>query len=665
MLLLDSDTQESKPNHISTNLIEILRSILKDHLNHQRVLQPDQINTVRNALLGRIKVDRSHRDWNNVLKWADMLITLGQANDSMCANLFKVDAMINLKNYRQALELACTLAESECSTAAILTMFKAAILTQPPKAAVERVIGCLDRHLENLSLNQSEALSRIFHCCCLVNEMNDAMDLVQQQLLTILLLSAWIMLYRRCLGWRFQDDIANDFAAKGIAKVTFFCVVHTYLQQLICLSLRFASAGVAVTAAGVDQSSNIAMKSAIVLQSIDQLAKSKLQQSSDTVSSVHAGDQKIQVTLTVTCLREIVQQVTANLPNIVDSVVKDGYRQELLGSDVHLEQIGNTLWHFGCLLSRTDLYDISPDDECIAVLSRADVKSDVNDSAARCLLASELYETAAKTFALLSNGDRRTMTVNQIISYMLSSASRLNAESSHRSSDHDLARDIGHGYENDNQSLSPNLSIARSNLQLAQSLSQNLSGFEDAGLIQQYRNLLLILEFSVLCRSSPRLSVSTIEQFIDSSSPDFLDLSVDELIRCAEISSSEPGGTVQASRRLYTFALQVANRDSVNSPIIGSLYSKIIDLSPSRQAKIETIREVAQLLSSSQHPHAIFLASDIDRICSLAYNAGVTLASLEQYTLASDVIALALQIASYSSSTFLSEWHARMQVSFV
>lgn len=202
----------------------------------------------------------------------------------------------------------------------------------------------------------------------------------------------------------------------------------------------------------------------------------------------------------------------------------------------------------------------------------------------------------------------------------------------------------------------------------------------------------MILEFSVLCKNFPANS-NIVESFVNDNSTRFLDLSVDELSSLAEVAVTEPSGTVDITRRMYALALQVCVREhNTKSYICSYLYCKLIELSPTRSQALEKIREFTQLLKCMPFSNATvsaatessdvmmtsqnyqndsktnkantFSLEDIDQICSIAYNSGVTLLTIEQFDLAEEFIDQSIQMLPYVSNNLSKEWCDKIKVSY-
>jgi hypothetical protein len=84
-----------------------------------------------------------------------------------------------------------------------------------------------------------------------------------------------------------------------------------------------------------------------------------------------------------------------------------------------------------------------------------------------------------------------------------------------------------------------------------------------------------------------------VEQFVEENQGGFLALSAVELLRCADISITERGGSVSAARQMIQYGIQVLMREGrTNYSLIGTLYKRLIHLSPTRYKVSEEVYSV-------------------------------------------------------------------------
>ena len=206
---------------------------------------------------------------------------------------------------------------------------------------------------------------------------------------------------------------------------------------------------------------------------------------------------------------------------------------------------------------------------------------------------------------------------------------------------------------------------------------------DDEGL-SQLRSMALVIEFAALCKIStgdagtaggqglaqgpgqgPGQDNHPLQTFLHTKENDLLSLSAVQLKLCANIASTEKGGTVDVVRKLLTYSLQICSRGAPPDHILmGELFRRLIHNSPSRRDALDHIRKFEQLATGcafSRHtdmgdddegsPTCPFDMEDVDYVASTSFNYGVTLLDFGQPGLAEVFVSKALSLLPYASST--------------
>lgn len=127
------------------------------------------------------------------------------------------------------------------------------------------------------------------------------------------------------------------------------------------------------------------------------------------------------------------------------------------------------------------------------------------------------------------------------------------------------------------QSIASNLSHLLLVEEKASLLMNELSQRGEAPL--ELNHVLLVLQLAMKCR----VKSADVDEFVDQHQEDFVSLSAEELLRCAEIAMAEGAMCVSVARKMLQFGIQVRMRISPpDYSLIGTLYRKLIYLSPSR-----------------------------------------------------------------------------------
>ena len=248
---------------------------------------------------------------------------------------------------------------------------------------------------------------------------------------------------------------------------------------------------------------------------------------------------------------------------LVQVIQKDGYDISCLGCIDDMQWLGDLCWNVGCLLMKTDICKLSDEE-----FSNASVQQ--NTLASRFIMSSKFLETAQQIYFVIPEQDEIYSTRNQVFCLMLASALRLDAET--------MMLPSSTEFDNTSSVLKPDDMIQK-NLHLANQMLRRNLGFADEN-DKQLQKIALILEFSYLCRTGSAL----LDSFVENRKNSFLELTPNELQQCADIATSEQGGSAIVTRLMLGYAIQKGAREDVpNYALMGELYSRLIHLSPTRQ----------------------------------------------------------------------------------
>lgn len=89
----------------------------------------------------------------------------------------------------------------------------------------------------------------------------------------------------------------------------------------------------------------------------------------------------------------------------------------------------------------------------------------------------------------------------------------------------------------------------------------------------------MILTLAVYCRTNN----SKLEAYVDMNQNQFLTFTPQELEKCADIAQNERYGNLVVCRKMLQLGIQVLARDAIQDfPLLGSLYKRLIQISPNR-----------------------------------------------------------------------------------
>jgi hypothetical protein len=393
---------------------------------------------------------------------------------------------------------------------------------------------------------------------------------------------------------------------------------------------------------------------------------------------------------------ELLRQADSDRVNVADCI----------GSDDEIKWVADTVWNMSLLLLKKS------EEPCDLASGRSVSRVCEEDAVGRLGTAALLLEIAEQLYCKLgkmisSNTGQSgfTLAAQRCLCLTRACAARLDADtllqafkSTHAAAESKFVS-AGSCDGGMSQQLevdtSRNLTQIKDNIKLVESLylllprsnKLNVNCTSSESLCLQsisenpliLKNMMVLFSLTVACKSSSQ----TMNLFIQDNAPQLLQLTSEQLLACAHITSLErKGGCTDNTRTLLTLALQVATRDSGTSAsgfgggcggygIMGHVYCRLIELSASRKQAVETIEEFAQLLQTTATvPNsgcgagcdARFSIEDVDRITVLAYNYAVTLGELDDVVIAERFISQSLVLVRYASAS-IQQWLPRMQVS--
>lgn len=642
-------------------LIDKANAVVQDHILNRTKLSAELTETLRNTFLGRIKHHRLKFQWGHVIKWCEITLPLFRDTSTDEFNLVTmhfINAYNKQQQYIEALEMCKSFIRPFNTAAVIMISFQSAINVLSPSATVSFLLEKLDENKDTHSTTKQDDMIMILRCYSMINDGVNISSL-GKKIAQTLLLKIWIKVHLTFI----REQSSLDDSDVTADQPNLLKVVSKYLQHfkdtVTCNEVENAAS----------ERPTEASENVISQKSDMQLTTKKIQDNALQMTS-----NNIPVQFKLLCDLLVVKSIVLDIMDEIVNTYNKFKSTKLFGNEREMEWIGTYLWQFGCSLTRCDKLSLNIDQsitsEYSAFISESMPHVTNTSQSDRLLLASDFFEMAERCFSCMLSGDKSAIASNQIMCLIISCASRIDAESLIQNGNEEMntfpSMNLSERYE-----LSMNLSKARSSIIHAQTLLRNISDNDDSHSLNQLQNISLILEFSLLCKASPPIQSSVIEDFITCKTENFLCLTVDELITCADIATSEPSGTVELTRRMYAFALQISIRDGNSKANIGNLYAKLIELSPTRAEALSRLKEFYQILSrrknelsgnSLETSEDDFTVADVDRICSLCYNYSVTLQILEQYNFAADFVTMSLQILEFCSEMMRGEWKTRIQV---
>lgn len=348
-------------------------------------------------------------------------------------------------------------------------------------------------------------------------------------------------------------------------------------------------------------------------------------------------------------VRNIIYKKYQILQNVLTSSKKNAsYNPSLYDSIENLIKLGEIAWNIGIILNNTN-----------------ENKNDnyVENNLEKIELGIDFLEISNQIFLFV---DSTTTTINYQNSIQLTRFKCLLSSTSLRMDISTILNDFqDYKSKEDHNNLKVNENIeSKSNFEdsekrLAYELKNlkcieyNLSILSEfvkdfTNLPEELKKLYLMLSIAYYCR----INSSELEGFIESNQANFLMFTPLELEKCADITQNEKFGNLTICRKMLLFGIQVITREKISSYyLLGNFYRRLIHLSPSRLQALEWIEDFEQILKSITKEEITSISlDDIDSICIMCYNWGITLVELNQYDLAEKFAGKALNFTKYVSS---------------
>ena len=396
----------------------------------------------------------------------------------------------------------------------------------------------------------------------------------------------------------------------------------------------------------------------------------------ETLTKKVDGDEGVVV---IKCSIEEISSQLKRFEGFVKMQRSGNVEVESLGKGDDYHWLGDYCWNIGVsLLNPSTSIGTSDNDKDYSF----DVSKERMTSAADFLEFSDCFYSFVELDEVSKSQTYQSIRTNQAVALLISSAARL-----------DLHKDKLTDATTDALQSSEALNKALYNTRRARCLLQLNGGFKDHR-IQKHMTKSLILEFRNLCYrdhdqlqssssfahdNNEPLQPSSILSTVDlvpklTQLSEFYENNKDlfncymqpiDLQHCANIARKTYGGNLEVSRCLLDMAIQISLRDPFPAyHRIGNMYYELISTAGTRQKAFEKIEDFLQLITTlgnqGDENIQLFSADDIDAICSVSYNYGVSLMELSNFDFAEKFISKSLALLAFTSQA-LSGWKSNMQ----
>lgn len=271
---------------MTSRAMELCRAVIVDHTRGLRTLNEKNFQDMQSIIFSRIKWHRtchSSSDWVAVVEWATLLLELLQSKrpevlneeerdkslddhsgSIVLAHLHKIDALLELKQFKDAKSEALLVLETEKSTRTIVTAFKAIVWTGSEEQVVETLLALQRRknsRSESLGLRSllasdgdfgsSDHLLQLLLCSGIASEAVVDADRNESSRLESIsnhLLRQWLVLFASTKAWR-------DVDLEDMVAGTFFGITAEVAQHFLTDNMSRAPIGNKRTLDAVDAES--------------------------------------------------------------------------------------------------------------------------------------------------------------------------------------------------------------------------------------------------------------------------------------------------------------------------------------------------------------------------------------------------------------------------
>ena len=162
---------------------------------------------------------------------------------------------------------------------------------------------------------------------------------------------------------------------------------------------------------------------------------------------------------------------------------------------------------------------------------------------------------------------------------------------------------------------------------------------------QQIRTVIFMLYVSTFTREH---SIKESEDFITSNSAEIMVLDDEHMREFIDLISQENKFSVEAIRKALEYCVQSLSCRTSPPSLLGWVYRKLVDLSPSRKYACAKIEDLVAALRACKEGNC-FDVDDMDSVVARAYNSSLMLIDLDQLSLAEQFAEYGLTLAAYGS----------------
>lgn len=605
------------------------------------------------------------------------MLKLIQNDSDLMVNVYaiKVEALINLQNYSEALDCAQAALTNEVSTRPLICLFKCLIYFE--NFSAENVLQRFSAAQEKMKVNSAnfnqtleEQFDQLSLCCSICHEAEIAS--YRKNRILCLLLRHWIGLYRDNRAWTWQEtkktpndqnNTPNDgmtdesltFLKVSCHYITYYINEFTFLENddassLLSDFLRFFE----------EDASNLVTSDLENKLLTKKYASKRVYSGND--SGFISGDAFV-----LNHLRSL-EVVARTIENILDEVLKS-YPLEVLGEERELHWLGNALQSIGMKLLEY---------EKRSTVNGRVIGGDLRQRRELLLLGSAYMAISEHIFSFFISFNATSL--KERVKLLLLSSAALLDYCETISSNSASAGSTGSQSE---LSLLAFTSVSDQKEYLEAGQKARLAAERAVALLQMHfdfadeedKKLIstaLILQFGCFDAIGDR---ERSESFINGKMSEIQSMGMEDMREIIDIVENSLQFSMEALRMLLQCGIRAISTNlkkvstSQNNTLLDWMYCKAIEISPSRKQALEMLHDFEQYFkaamktssTSDESMSQIIEISTLDKIIAMSYNYAVTLIDLDQISLAEQFLLKAMTLVNYGSPQ-AKEWRSKMQV---
>jgi hypothetical protein len=641
--------------------------------------------------------------WQYVKSWSETLISLLENSDEERENLssalaLKVEAHMQLQQLAEAVDTAQRLASREASVRSLVTLFKA--LLRSEEFSVEMLLGRMLPCFQHAQQITVEEKLQLLLMCAHITQSSTSMFLTSEKRHALIgrLLWEWLQFFSQENFWRHCDvvviedeegrrhcavdgdvmDVSRQSSVHNTGSTTVLATdwevasefAHREIMFLLNeLRMRYSAIGLLVDASldrDIQDLLNIfegvvdinEQNSVHKLTTVDDNATTNINQSVvhrqvdmlSLLSKLAHMQPDIASALLFPCVCERLIPLLDLLVNNLLQTKDNPVWRTALGATSHLIFVADLCYQLAQLMldMRTNQ---NFNHNATVVNDHANSQSKKRGSIHELMFWSRLIDNVENLYSLADSQIKKPRVLCLVLNavYLLEAFDLQSAE--------EVSDNISADAERTMSTAQTLVDEATQRLVRAASLQRDYMDFADAE-DEQLRAFIFLLSLSCFSRVG---AVVDSESFIVSHQSDLQRLNEQSMRQAIDQLCLSRRFSIEASRKAMELCIAGLIVKPVPPPIVGWLYRKLIDMSPSRKYACDHLMEVDKLLREKK---VQFDVDDINSMVAKAYNCALMLIDLDQLLLAEQFVQRSLSLSEFSSAE-TQQYNVRMQVCIV